>query len=261
VARLDKEYLMRKFWSAGVAALVALSLMLTIAPATLAEDFECRGTVGADTIVGNLLVPDDATCTLNGTIVQGGIVVKSRASLFATGIQATGGLQGESPTKVILSASRLGNSVSVRKGGATKVDPDTLDIRDQTYINGDLQLEENVGSVSLADNDIVGSIQANKNTGGLVITGNRIGNGLQCQDNNPPPTGGGNIAKQAQGQCINLVTSTTSPQGIAVNPGASPAGPTTQEPPVAVTAPTSAPPTNAGGAVLPAQAPRASAAP
>lgn len=25
-----------------------------------------------------------------------------------------------------------------------------------------------------------------------------------CQDNNPPPTGGNNIAKQKQGQCVNL---------------------------------------------------------
>ncbi len=65
-----------------------------------------------------------------------------------------------------------------------------------------MALEENVGSVSLANNRVVGSIQANKNTGGLDIRSNEIGNGLQCQDNNPFPTGGHNIAKQMQGQCV-----------------------------------------------------------
>ncbi len=67
-----------------------------------------------------------------------------------------------------------------------------------------MRLEENIGSVSLRNNDVVDSIQADKNTGGLEITGNMIGNGLQCRDNNPPPVGGGNIAKQKQGQCVNL---------------------------------------------------------
>ncbi len=73
-----------------------------------------------------------------------------------------------------------------------------------TTITGDLALEDNREPIDLDSNDIVGSVQANKNVGGLSITGNQIGNGLQCQDNNPFPVGGGNTAKQKQGQCLNL---------------------------------------------------------
>ncbi|MDP9460754.1 MAG: hypothetical protein M3Q22_11065, partial [Actinomycetota bacterium] len=103
---------------------------------------------------------------------------------------------GESAAEVSISASEIGNSVSLRKG--VDVDIDSSDI------TGDLQLEENVGAVNVRDNTIVGSIQANKNRGGTTITLNRLGNGLQCQDNNPAPVGGGNIAKQKQGQCEHL---------------------------------------------------------
>ncbi len=193
---------MRTILSLCLAMVLAMGGLLASAQVARAGDFECRGTLGPVTIVGNLLVPDDATCVLTGTQVQGSIMVKSRANLEATGATVTGGLQGESPASVLIGGdSRFGNGISLRKAedvnnpAAGKIDISA------TYVNGDLQLEENREPISLRDNEIVGSVQANKNTGGLEITGNQIGNGLQCQDNNPPPVGGGNVAKQKQGQC------------------------------------------------------------
>ncbi len=198
---------MNKSVRLSVAMIIAAASLLVGAPAAYASDFECRGTVGSGTVVGNLIVPDDATCTIYNMTVQGSIVVKSRATLYTDGpwgigITVTGGIQGESPAKIVLTDSSIGNSVSVRKGGPITGQPGVALEVSGTYINGDVALEENVGSVSLANNRVVGSIQANKNTGGLDIRSNEIGNGLQCQDNNPFPTGGDNIAKQMQGQCV-----------------------------------------------------------
>ncbi len=182
-----------------LAAVSAIALAATVGVATpaLAEDYECRGTVDAVSLVGNVIVPDDAVCTLNGTYVQGSIVVKSRSALNATGVTVTGGLQGESPSTVIIRGSEFGNGISIRKA---ELGNGQIEISGTT-VTGDVQFEENRNPVRLENNDIVGSVQANKNTGGLEITGNRIGNGLQCQDNDPPPVGGGNLAKQKQGQC------------------------------------------------------------
>jgi hypothetical protein len=185
-----------------MAVVLAAGGLLANASVARAGDFECRGTLGAVTIVGNLLVPDDSSCVLTGTFVQGNVVVKSRANLEASAVEITGGLQGESPARVVVRDSQLGNSISLRKaedvnnqfaGGQIRITG--------TQVTGDVQLEENRVPITLDNNDIVGSIQANKNIGGLEITGNRIGNGLQCQDNSPPPVGGGNVAKQKQGQC------------------------------------------------------------
>ncbi len=193
---------MKKILASCAAALVATGGLLTQAPAAHAGDYECREALGDVTIVGNLLVPDDATCTLTGTDVQGSIVVKSRANLDATGVTVTGGLQGESPASVVVQGgSSFGNGVSLRKAEDVN-DPAVgkINISNAT-ITGDLALEDNREPIDVFDNDIVGSVQANKNTGELEISKNRIGNGLQCQDNNPPPVGGANIAKQKQGQC------------------------------------------------------------
>ncbi|MDP9428930.1 MAG: hypothetical protein M3Q47_08680 [Actinomycetota bacterium] len=188
---------MRTITRLAAVSTMALATTVGLAGPALAEDYECRGTVAAVTLVGNVIVPDDAVCTLNGTHVQGNIVVKSRSTLNATDVTATGGLQGESPSTVVVRGSAFGNSISLRKA---ELGNGQIEIS-STQVTGDVQFEENRNPIRLENNDITGSVQANKNTGGLEITGNRIGNGLQCQDNRPAPLGGDNIAKQKQGQC------------------------------------------------------------
>lgn len=185
----------------SVLALTALTVGTGVAtaPAAHAGDFECRGTLGAVTVVGSVLVPDDATCVLDGTSVQGSVVVKSRATLRATGITLTGTVAGEGPGTVDVRSSSIGNGFSITKG--EPVGSVTLA---SSSVTGDVQLADNRGPAELSDNEVGGSIQADKNTGGLTIRANRIVNGLQCQDNFPAPTGGGNVAAQKQGQCVAL---------------------------------------------------------
>jgi len=197
---------MKKIIAANLAAILTASSVLLIGQEARAEDTECRGTLGAVTVVGNLIVPDDATCTLNGTRVEGAITVKSRATFTSNGAIVTGGFQGESPTQVAINpGSSFGNNVSIRKAAnLTTPSAQTVSIQG-AQIGGDLQLEGNNGSVDVSGNTIRGSVQASKNNGsGIAIASNNIGNGLQCQENTPPPTGGGNIAKQKEGQCVNL---------------------------------------------------------
>jgi len=172
-----------------------------------AEDVECRGTLGAIAVKGTVLVPDDATCELTGTQIDGSIVVKSRATLLANGVNATGSLAGEGPLTVDVRRSTIGNNTSVKKS-----EPGGRIVFDGNSITGDIQLADNRGPITVNGNPTVGgSIQAEKNTGGLTITGNVIGNALQCQQNNPAPAGSGNSAKQFQGQCPAPLFGTTRP--------------------------------------------------
>ena len=66
-------------------------LLLPAGPAS-AEERVCRGTIGAVT-VDNLRVPQDATCTLNDTRVEGTIKVERDATLKALGIRVIGNVQ------------------------------------------------------------------------------------------------------------------------------------------------------------------------
>ncbi len=200
--------LMKKMLVFSVALLVAASAMLfgfagMGRQTALAGDTECRGTLGAVTIQGNVIVPDHTECTLSGTNVQGAVVVKSRASLFATTITATGGVQSQGAKTIMICNSTIGNSVSLSKGWEA-VNGGSIGLH-SNKINGDIQLQDNRQPIQLLHNSVSGSIAAQGNTAGVEITGNGTMaapvNGIQCQDNMPAPEGSDNYAHQFQGQC------------------------------------------------------------
>ncbi len=179
-------------------ALAALALAV-FAPAAQAEERVCRGTIGATT-VDNLKVPQGASCTLNGTRVEGTVKVERNARLTANGIRVKGNVQSEGFKNIVLRrASVVVGSVQLENG-----------LRDgsgqvlNTRINGDLQFFSNRARMIARGNTILANLQANQNKGGLVIKNNRIAENLQCQSNNPPPTGGGNSAGDKEGQCARL---------------------------------------------------------
>ena len=187
----------------SLTGLLALTLsflvLLAAAPVAQAGERVCRGTIGTTT-VDNLRVPTGATCTLNGTKVEGTIKVERGAKLYANGVRVIGNVQSEGFQVVVLrEGSVIGGSVQLengRSGGLGKVVA--------TRINGDLQFFSNSARMVARNNTILANLQAVSNTGGLVISNNRIAENLQCKQNNPPPTGGGNTAGDKENQCATL---------------------------------------------------------
>jgi hypothetical protein len=176
--------------------------MLTLAlfaPAAQAEERTCRGTIGSTT-VDNLRVPSGAACTLNGTKVEGTIKVENNATLTANGVRVIGNIQSEGFQAItVREGSRVGGSVQLENGqsdGSGRVL--------NSKVNGDLQFFSNEAKMVARGNTLLANFQANQNTGGLVIKNNKIAENLQCQSNNPAPTGGGNTAGDKEGQCARL---------------------------------------------------------
>ena len=182
--------------SAAATGLVALTGLALAAPAA-AEERTCRGTIGAAT-VDNLRVPQNATCTLNKTVVKGTVKVERAARLNARGVRMIGNVQGENARRVNVTAgSRVGGSVQIKQGGAAKV----LD----SFITGDIQYDANRSALKASRNRVGGSIQVVKNTGGVRIASNRVDGNLQCKENRPAPTGGGNVVQgNKEDQCARL---------------------------------------------------------
>jgi hypothetical protein len=188
--------MLKRIMAVALAGVLALTVMV---PAALAEEKVCRGTIGATT-VDNLRVPSGATCTLNGTKVEGTIKVENNAKLYANGVRVIGNIQSEGFQAItVREGSKVGGSVQLENGqsdGSGKVL--------STRINGDLQFFSNEAKMVARNNTILANLQAVQNTGGLVISGNTIAENLQCKQNNPPPTGGGNKAGDKEGQCAKL---------------------------------------------------------
>jgi hypothetical protein len=184
----------------------AAGASLALPSAASAEERDCAGAIGPET-VDNLRVPEGATCTLDGTRVQGTVKVERAATLQADDITVIGNVQAEGAANVVVRSSRVGGSVQVKQGGAA----DTSG----SQVTGDIQYDQQTGALRAVDNVVGGSVQVVANSGGIVIATNTIDGNLQCKENAPPPTGGGNLVHgNAEDQCATL----------AGGPGAPPPG-------------------------------------
>lgn len=179
----------------ALAATTAITAALAVVPAgsALAEERVCRGSLGAIT-VDNLRVPSGASCALDRTTVKGTLKVERGATLVARGVRVIGDVQGEGAASVQLTGATVGGSVQVKQGGGAAV----LSSR----ISGDLQYDGMTRALRADSNVVGGNIQIVKNFGGVSVTWNRIDGALQCKENRPAPTGGGNVAGEGkEDQC------------------------------------------------------------
>lgn len=159
----------------------------------------CRGTIGAVT-VEDVVVPQGATCTLEGTRVRGDVEVKRDATLIGRGIRVDGNVQGENQREV-----RVGRSSVV--GGNVQLEQGVRGSVNDTIVGGDIQYEQNRGSLEARRNRVGGNVQVFGNRGGttIVVDANRIDGNLQCKENAPAPTGGGNVVQGSkEDQCRRL---------------------------------------------------------
>jgi hypothetical protein len=181
-----------------IAVLVG-AVLLALAPAQIAhaEETVCTGFLGARTL-DNVRVPQGATCTMEGTFVQGTIKVETNATLRASDVHVIGNVQAEGARSVnVARGSFVGGGIQVVQGGGALVR--------NSEVNGDILFDENRGGLAARGNQVGGNVQAFQNTGGVLIARNLIDGNLQCKQNVPAPTGGGNIVQgNKEDQCANL---------------------------------------------------------
>ena len=174
----------RKLVCAAAFALATAAAAI-VPPTAEAEERVCRGSIGARTL-DNVRVPSSATCYLTGTYVKGTVKVERGARLFARDVRVIGNVQGENARNVVVErGSRIGGSVQVEQGRRATVRG--------SRVNGDVQYSSNSAYLRANRNDVGGSIQVIGNSGGAEVFRNTIDGNLQCKENRPAPTGGGNV--------------------------------------------------------------------
>lgn len=155
-----------------------------------------NGSIGA-LALDTVHVPTGAACELFGTRLRGSILVGSSATMLAVDVPVNGNLQAEGSTNVVIEgASSFGGSVQIKQGNRATV-------RD-ARITGDLQFDGMAAPLLAEGNTIGGNLQAVGNRGGVELSLNRINGNLQCKENDPAPTGGGNRAASKEDQCASL---------------------------------------------------------
>jgi hypothetical protein len=174
-----------------------IAILVSVGPAAHAEETVCRRTIG-DRALDNVRVPDGATCTLEGTTVEGTIKIESDGVLVAIGVDVIGNVQGEDARNVVVRGrSSINGDVQVVQGMRGRVV--------NSEIGGDILYDEQGGRVVVRNSRIGGDVQAFQNSGGVLIADNVIDGNLQCKENDPRPTGGDNrVEGNKEDQCRRL---------------------------------------------------------
>jgi hypothetical protein len=165
---------------------------------------------------GRLVIqPGGTTCLQNAT-VNGAIRVVPGAGLFVDHSIINGAILAEAPSFFGLCASTVKGATSVKHAsGFVLVDDPADDACGGNTITGEVDLQDDHGSVEVAANHISGSLRITGTSGtGLFaedtraeIQANVIGGALECSDNSPAPTNDGQpntVAGAKAGQCLNL---------------------------------------------------------
>jgi hypothetical protein len=170
---------------------------LTPAPAGLSGNVTCVNQIIGAVRLDTVIVAPDAACRLEGTSLIGSLLVERGASVEAISVRVNGNVQAEGAAQVVVtSGSRVGGSVQVKQGGSASIT--------NSDITGDIQFDALRAPVEASANTIGGSLQAVQNTGGLRFNGNRMNGNMQCKENQPAPTGSGNVAALKEDQCRDL---------------------------------------------------------
>jgi hypothetical protein len=221
------------------AALAAIGLGLATVPAS-AADTTCTPGFSNGTINGNLVVPNNASCTLTNETVTGSVTVGTRASLRVDGSTIGGNIWASHCNFVQL----INTSGAVNVGGNVEIEfcagvdpigyfrphfsvssPITIsgnftcsnnnDTHDSTpcaaefgSVGGNVRVNNNLGAnVEVEFNTVQGNVQVNNNKPDFAfVEGNNIGGNLSCQGNAGVRDEGNlnTVAGHELGQCAGL---------------------------------------------------------
>jgi hypothetical protein len=150
------------------------------------------------TFASNVDVPDGTSCVFTNVRIRGDLRLGRGASVAGVDLRVDGDVEGKAASGLTLTTSRIDGDLQFEGGGS-------VDVR-QTLIEGNLQLASNDGRLLVEDNTVDGDVQVFRNRGGpFTIAGNTIDGNLQCKENDPAPTGGGNVVDgNKEDQCRTL---------------------------------------------------------
>jgi type V secretory pathway adhesin AidA len=177
-------------------------------------------------------------CELNGTDVRGDVNLYSGGSLTARNAHIHGSVQGLRADFVDMQGGRVDRDVRLEGfvGDLSHVEG--------TDVRGGVALTDNRSRMEFVDTENSG-MQIFANTGGVLLQKNRIDGDLDCENNEPPPTGDDNhVDGDEHGQCEDLQAEGDEPPPPPPDPTPAPTptpSPTPSPAPTPAPTPTPAP--------------------
>lgn len=165
-----------------VVALVAAGLAVATPPATATDETVCNGTLGRR-VVERVVVPNGATCRLNGTTVRHNVVVGPGESLVARNARILGSVQAtDGPRSVRLLDTNVVGNIHVREATGRVLIGNAGCTFDPVAGNN-IHLIDNSAPIGLCQMRIRGNLHAIDNSGTVFLFKNKVGNNLHARGN------------------------------------------------------------------------------
>jgi len=166
-----------------LAALIVTTAGLAALPASATSEARCDRTIGRR-MVERVVIPNGATCRLNGTTVRQNVVVGPRASLVTHNARLLGSVQATQgrPRSVRLLDTNVRGNIHVREATGTILIGNSgcgLD----PFAGNNIHLVHNSGPIGLCKMTIRGNVHAINNTGTVFMRNNKVGNNLHAKGN------------------------------------------------------------------------------
>jgi hypothetical protein len=167
--------------------LAALSVVFML-PAH-ADDIQCTSPIGSRTIDGNVIVPENRSCTLTGTYVKGNVELRDGAQvMMRSSANVIGNVQTDGAARVRIRNSEIGGDVQL-----TGIDFSQESLVIDSVVGGTVDWSDNSAPFLIRYSRVDSDVKVNQNGGQARIFDNVIGGNLQCQSNEPPPKGARNV--------------------------------------------------------------------
>lgn len=164
-------------------------IVIFIAFPVYADDVNCRGTIGSIKVDGNVIVPADRSCTLNGTRVTGNVELKDRAKvLIQNGANVNGNVLTDGAHRVRILNSEINGNVQL-----TGINFNLRSLILHSHVGGTVDWNDNRAVFLIQYSDVDSDVKINQNSALASIFDNVIGGNLQCQSNSPAPKGARNV--------------------------------------------------------------------
>jgi hypothetical protein len=190
----------------GLLGLLVASVMVMtflVGSAAAAGEVTCTGGTAnplTGKIVGNVVVPADASCRIQGT-VSGNVTALTGAAVgIRTGSTVRGNYTCNNCLFADLGGSTIGGNVVIN-GEAEGSFINGSTIKGNLKIDSSSAGPESFSIGTTGGNVIRGNLSFTNNTGPSFIVNNAIAGYLACQNNAPPPASSDNSAESFQGQC------------------------------------------------------------
>jgi hypothetical protein len=188
-------------------AMQGFSITQIASAGTSSDDCITTLTLGAVTIDDNVVVQNGTCITLDRTYVKGNVLVYFGGSLTTIGARIDGNIQAQNAVSVTVKDNTyVDGDIQLENLGGSSPSSITSSSITSSTVKGNIQLKSNSLPLSVVSNNVDGDVQAFSNRSSpLFISNNTIDGNLQCKDNNPAPTGSGNIVSGSkEDQCRRL---------------------------------------------------------